>query len=113
MLVTGCYLDQHRHSAIVLRIKSNVVTFLTMNVTRMVNFQGNISYETVTERVSLCSVNDAAFAKQYLTYLHNYPVLRAIKIYWRSGLDVSDEAKEAIRLFLIANKTRQQKGVAP
>lgn len=108
MLMTGCYLDQHRHSAIVLRIKNNAVTFLTMNVTKQANYQGAISYETVAQRVSLCSVSDTAFARQFEVFLHNYPVVKAIKVYWRSGLDVTPEAKEAIRLFLLANKTKHR-----
>ena len=107
MLTTGCYLDQHRHSAIVLRVKNGTVTYLTMNVTKPSHYQGTLTYEVMAQKVSLCSASDTAFAKQFEVYLHAYPVLQAIKKYWRSGLQVSPEAEEAIRMFLIANKTKK------
>jgi hypothetical protein len=107
MLLTGCYLDQHRHSAIVLRIKNGVVTYLTMNVTKPSHYQGAVSYEVIEQKVSLCSASDTNFARQFEVYLHNYPVLRAIKIFWRSGLQVSEDAEKAIRIFLLANKTKK------
>lgn len=97
MLRTGVYLDQHRHSAIVLRVKDGRVVYLTMNPTRTVNVQGRETFEVIAQRVSLCSVSDREFAHQYEIYMPGYPVLKAIKTYWRSGLDVTPEAKEAIR----------------
>jgi hypothetical protein len=103
---TGCYLDHHRHSCIVVRIKDGVVTFLTMNVTKLSYYQGQVSYETVAQKVSLCTMSDSAFAKQYEIYLPSYPVLQAAQIFWRSGLEVTPEAAKVIGLLLKANKTR-------
>ena len=112
MLVTGCYLDHNSHSAIVLRIKDDMVTYLTMNVTKPEVVNGLRVYEVTAQRVSLVSTPTRVFTAQYGKYLHNYPVLRAIKIYWRSGLTVTPEAKEAIRVFLIANKTKARRATA-
>jgi hypothetical protein len=104
MLVTGCYLDPNNHSAIVVRIKDGIVTYLTMNVTRPTDGRG--AYEVTAQRVSLCTASDSVFAHQYGKFLHNYPVLRAVKIYWRSGLEVTPEAKAVIKLLLAAQKTK-------
>jgi uracil phosphoribosyltransferase len=103
---TGCYLDHHRHSAIVVRVKDGTVTYLTMNVTKPSHYQGQISYETTAQKVSLCSASDSAFAKQYEIYMPSYPVLRAAEIFWRSGLEVTPEAAKVIHILLKANKTR-------
>lgn len=106
-LITGCYLNQHRHSAIALRIKDGKVTYLTMNTTKPTRYEGALVYEVQQQRVSLCTLSEHDFAIQFEVFLHNYPVLKAIKIYWRSGLDVTTEAEAAIRMFLVANKTRK------
>jgi len=105
-LTTGCYQDPHRHSAIVVRVKNGIVTYLTMNVTKATHYQGTVSYETTASKVSLCSASDTVFARQYEKFLHSYPVLRAVRVYWRSGLEVTPEAEKVIRLLLTANKTR-------
>lgn len=103
-LVTGCYLDHNSHSAIVVRVKDGKVVYLTMNVTKPVVYQGSVHYEVTAQRVELRSAHEAEFAKQYIKYLHNYPIQRAIKVYWRSGLTVTPEATEIIRRVLIALK---------
>ena len=106
MLVTGCYQDYNSRSAIVVRIKDGTVTYLTMNVTKLEVVEGRKVYETTAARVSLCSCSVRAFTEQFCKYLHNYPVLRAIKVYWRSGLAVTPEAEQVIRLLLKSLKTR-------
>ena len=111
-LCTGCYLNQHRHSAIVLRIKNGAVTFLTLNVTKPTRYEGTLVYEVRQEKVSLCTLSEHDFAAQFEVFLHNYPVLQAIRIYWRSGLEVTSEAEAAIRMFLLANKTQTRKVAA-
>lgn len=106
-ITTGCYLDPHNHSAVVVRVKEGIVTYLTMNVTRPVHSDGRMAFEVTTQRVSLCTASDSVFAKQYGTFLHAYPVLRALRVYWRSGLDVTPDAEKVIKLVLAANKTKQ------
>lgn len=106
-LVTGCYLDHNSRSAIVIRVKDDKVVYLTMNVTKPVAYQGSVHYEVTAQRVELLSASGAEFSKQYIKYLHNYPVQRAIKVYWRSGLTVTPEATEAIRRVLIALKNKE------
>jgi hypothetical protein len=108
MIKTGCYLDHHRHSCIVVRVKAGTVTFLTMNVTKPSHYQGQISYETTAQKVSLCSMSDTAFAHQYEIYMPSYPVLQAAKIFWRSGLEVTPEAEKVIKLLLLANKSSKE-----
>lgn len=104
-ITTGCYLDPHNHSAIAVRVKDGIVTYLTMNVTKPASeIRG--AYEVSAQRVSLCTASDSVFGRQYCKFLHNYPVLRAVKVYWRSGLEVSPEAKAVIKLLLAAQKTK-------
>lgn len=104
-ITTGCYLDPHRHSAVVVRVKDGIVTYLTMNVTRPTDDRRG-AYEVTAQRVSLCTASDSVFARQYEVFLHSYPVLRALRAYWRSGLEVTPDAAKVIKLVLTANKTK-------
>lgn len=104
-ITTGCYLDPHRHSAVVVRVKDGIVTYLTMNVTRPTDDRQG-AYEVTAQRVSLCTASDTVFARQYEVFLHSYPVLHALRVYWRSGLEVTPDAAKVIKLVLTANKTK-------
>lgn len=99
-LTTGCYLDHHRHSAIVVRVKDGKVVFLTMNVTQRERVAGlrHDVFEVVKQEVSVVTMDDHSFAEQYVVFLPNYPIMKAVKTYWRSGLRVNTEAKEIIRI---------------
>lgn len=99
-LTTGVYLDCHRHSAIVVRVKDGKVVFLTMNVTQRERVAGvkHEVFEVVKQEVSVVTMTDDSFAHQYEVFLPNYPIMKAVKAYWRSGLRVSTEAKEIIRI---------------
>lgn len=99
-LTTGVYLDCHRHSAIVVRVKEGKVVFLTMNVTER-EYLGELKrfvLKVVKQEVSVVTMDDQKFAQQYEVFLPNYPIMKAVKAYWRSGLSVSSEAKEIIRI---------------
>ncbi len=96
MLCTGVYLDQHRHSAIAVRVKDDKVVFLTMNP------------PGARTAVSLCTLSGSEFTRQYEVYMPDYPVVMAAKTYWRSGLDVTPEAKKVLQLLLINNVTTRK-----
>lgn len=97
-LTVGVYLDHNRHSAIVVRVKDGKVVFLTMNVTKKVPHNGRWVYEVQDQAVALVTMDDHSFAQQYDVFLPSYPVMRAVTKYWRSGLRVTSEAKEIIRI---------------
>jgi hypothetical protein len=109
MLRTGVYQDWHRHSAIVVRIKDGNVSYLTMNETALERVGGQMAYTSVNERVAFCTMKEAAFTKQFDIYLPDYPVLRAVRVYWRSGLSVTPEAERVIKLLLVNLKTKREK----
>jgi hypothetical protein len=111
MLHTGVYLDQHRHSAIAVRVKDGKVVYLTMNPTKPVVEKGRTSFEVTGCRVSLCTLSDTEFTRQFELYLPDYPVLKAAKTYWRSGLEVTPEAKKVLQLLLVNNVTRKAASV--
>lgn len=99
-LTTGVYLDCHRHSAIVVRVRDGKVVYLTMNVTKR-EFLTEIKrfvYSVVSQQVDVVTATDEAFAKQFEIFLPGYPVMKAVKAYWRSGLKVTPEAKKIIRI---------------
>ena len=108
MLKTGVYLDWHRHSAVVVRIKDGTVVYLTMNETVIERFGGKFAYMPTKQHVALCQTSDSRFAHQFDIFLPSYPILRAVKAYWRSGLDVTPEAKKVMQLILLNNKTRRE-----
>jgi len=99
-LKTGVYLDCHRHSAIVVRIRDGKVVYLTMNVTKREHLPDvrHDVYTVVAQQVDLVVANEDSFAKQFEIYLPGYPVMKAVKKYWRSGLRVTPEAKKVIRI---------------
>lgn len=107
MLRTGVYQDWHRHSAIVVRVKNGTVTYLTMNVTTLERVGGQMAYTSMKEQVSVCSAEESRFCKQYDIYLPDYPVLRAVRVYWRSGLTVTEDAERVIKLLLTNLKTKK------
>lgn len=97
----GVYVDQHRHTAIVLRNKNGQVTFLSMNQTRSARASnGLVSYEAVTQNVDVSVLPTPRFAEQYHTKIKDYPLLRALKKYWESGLHITADAERVIGVAL-------------
>ena len=99
-LTTGVYLDCHRHSAIVVRVRDGKVVYLTMNITKREYLAEakHFVYSVTAQNVDVVTATDEAFAKQFEIYLPGYPVMKAVKKYWRSGLRVTPEAKKIIRI---------------
>lgn len=97
----GIWVDQHRHTAIVLRVKDGNVTFLSMNQTKPARASnGLVSYEAVTQNVDVSVLPEPRFAEQYATKIQDYPLLRALQKYWRSGLTVTPDAERVIGVAL-------------
>lgn len=77
MLVRGVYLNQHRNTAIVLRVNDdNSVVYLT-------HIDGPIEVR---------KSNDTTFTRQWPIFLHDYPLSKAIRSYATSGLKASTSA---------------------
>lgn len=83
---TGIYLDYGRHSAIVVRVKDGTAMYLSM----------------ATGKVSLCQSSIERFLHDFIIAMPNYPVLKAAKIYYYSGLEIEEAAERVLKL-LFAN----------
>ncbi len=86
----GVYLDSQRHTAIVLRSKDSSVAYLSM--------------ETGSVDLHVCS--SWKFKVRFTISLPDYPITRALIKYARSGLAITDNAREALRVTLLNAKKR-------
>lgn len=113
MLKSGVYLDHNRRSAIAVRTNGDTgpVVYLTMNPAKLAIVEGRPVYETTAEQVTLVTASAKDFARQFCVYLPDYPVLRACKTYWRSGLRIEPEAKKVLAI-VIKNLSTKARSVA-
>lgn len=81
---TGVYLDHHRHTAIVVKVKEGMVHYLTF----------------ITGQVTLEMRNAETFASEFFIQLYMYPVLRAVRKYATCGLAITPEARVILRAIL-------------
>jgi|SRR6185369_13062 len=87
----GVYLNQHRNTAIVVKVAGQKCAYLTI-------MSGRITVErSGTER----------FETDWPIHLSDYDVMAAIKKYSKSGLYASDEAVELIKQIYAAQKARK------
>lgn len=88
---TGVYLDDNRHTAIVVQVKNGAVAYLTL-------FTGAVE----VHRASL-----PRFKREFHIALPNYPIRTAIRKYAKSGLPLTEDAKTVMRLVLANTATTQ------
>ena len=88
---TGVYLNWNRNTAIVVRVKSHLVTYLTMR----------------SGAIELLETSESKFMRDWPTRMPSYPVVRALRTYAKCELTRTDEADKVMRLVLANAKAQR------